>query len=213
MSVSAIRIFRVLLISLACLRTGGEDIDLFTRDLDLSGLQMPGRSDRQPSEANRNLFEAWGDLPEALRSLETEEKAFQMLTLPYGPFLAVPNPLSLPEAIHRLKGALEEADLTPLAPLVVLIHADDNISVGCRVAVTESRPLPLGTDLSSMPARRLLVTAIEADTARRTEPALVQAAARLRRYAMENSLTVQTRELYLIPIEPGRILFGLLIGE
>ncbi|MCC5844821.1 MAG: hypothetical protein JJU05_11270 [Verrucomicrobia bacterium] len=201
----------VLRTALLCLPVRADDIDLFTRDLDLSGLQLPARQLREPPEENRNLFEAWDRLPEALRTPLPEVEAVQTLTLPAGLFLAVPNPVNLPDAYTLLSRALLQADLAPVAPLVVLIHTDGNVSVGCRVNMTESTPLPLGTDLSYMPERRLLVTSIEADTARRTESNLAAAAARLRQHAHRHNITVQTRELYLLPQSPGQILFGLLI--
>ncbi len=200
-----------LLACLPVLSLTAEDIDLFTRDLDLSGLRLPSETAEAPPRENRRLFEAWETLPEALREMQPEPEAMYLLDLPAGPFLAVPNPVSLPGAYALLNRALDEGGLEPQAPLIVLMHADDNVSVGCRVTLTESKPLPLGADLSRMPGRRLLVTAIEAETARRTETALVTAAARLRRYAHEEGLSVQTRELYLLPIAPGRVLFGLLI--
>jgi len=210
-ALSFFRMFPVLWAALWCLPVRADDIDLFTRDLDLSGLQPASREIREPPEANRHLFEAWDTLPEALRTPQPDGAAIQIFTLPAGPFLAVPNPLNLPEAYALLSLALLQADLTPLTPLVVLIHADGNVSIGCRVKMTDSSPLPLGTDLSHMPERRLLVTAIEADTALRTESNLVAAAARLRQHAQRHNLSVQTRELYLLPQSPGHIRFGLLI--
>ena len=203
----------LLLLCLTLLRLPAEDIDLFTRDLDLSGLELPVRDVQPPAEENQNLFEAWDALPEAFRTLESASEDIHTLTLPGGPFLAVPNPVNLPNAYRLLDQALTQAKLKPLAPLVVLIHADNNVSVGSRVHMTESIPLPLGSDLSTMPERRLLVIPIETDTAHRTHPALVTAAARLQQHARAHNLTLQTRELYLLPLAPDTVLFGLLIGD
>lgn len=186
------------------------DIDRFTRDLDLSVLRRAAPDLQAPPETNRHLFEAWTLLPEALRTLPPGAETVDVLDLPAGPFLAVPNPVSLPLAYEQLAGALKSGGLHPIAPLVVLIHADNNVSVGCRVQRNGSTPLPLGTDLGEMPRRRLLVTPVTVQTACRTEPALVTAAARLRDYARENGQPVETRELYLLPVAPGLILFGLL---
>lgn len=186
------------------------EIDLFTRDLDLSGLQPPARNPEQRPEVNRDLFEAWDALPETLRTPDLgEEKAIEVLTLPAGPFLAVPNPASLPKAYALLNRALLEGDLRPLAPLIALLHTDGNVSIGCRVQSKASRPLPLGSDLSFMPELRLLVKVVSADAAQRTDPRLVSAAARLREHARQESLAVSSREHYLLPLEPGRIFLGL----
>lgn len=185
--------------------------DLFDFEVDLSRIRPADRP--EPAAENRNIFESFDTLPEALRGLEAEGGGFHDLILPQGPYVVAANTPSLPAAYDLIARALETEGLTLFPLLTLLVHADGNVSVGVPVQIEESRPLPLGTDLARLPERHILAVAVEAETSHRNQPAFVDAAARIRREAHRRGLRADTRELYVFPLRKSKVLVGLLVDK
>lgn len=184
------------------------DVDELLRDLDLSRLQ-PSRA-AEPVTEDRRIFEDVDHLPPEIRELPPLEPGeIVERHLPAADLLVVPNPASLPAAYALLARGLQEADLTPQSPLTLLLHADDRVSVGIPVTYDESKPLPLGTDLSARPGQHLLLQKIELTEARRSEAELARAALALRREALRRGLTSLPRDLLLFPADPPHVIVAL----
>jgi len=179
--------------------------DDFDFDIDLSRLRPSAEA---PSE-DRRIFGNIEKLPGSLRGLPVEEGAVEELHFPAGPVIVVANAASIPAAYELLAKALQTEGVEARAPLTLLIHADNQVSVGIPVRVTESNPLPLGCDLALLPERKLLLTRLTLSQATRSDPELLQAVARIRRDALDRRLQLDTRELHLFPQQDDSVLLGL----
>ena len=166
-----------------------------------------------PVAEDRRIFQGWTQLPAAAVEFDLPRgDAVEEMALPAGNLLVVANPANLPQAYALIANAVKETELEVSPPLMIVIHADDNVSVGLRVKGDDIPPLPLGADISPQPPMRWLLVRVELDEdaeARRGEPAFVRAAARLRREARERDLRLLTRELYLFPGAENTLLFGM----
>lgn len=185
--------------------------DPLLRDLDLSRLQIPTPPPAEaPQEPDRTLASGWDRLPASLRDVEfPDQEEVAEMVLPAGPLLVVANPPRVSDAYQQIAEALEATGLTPVPPLVLVLHADDNVSLGCRVEGEIKGPLPMGVSVSPQPARRLLVTRVDVSQATRRDPALPAATGHLRRETAARGLLAPSRELFLLPGSGHTTLLGL----
>ncbi|MCH8511601.1 MAG: hypothetical protein LAT83_08095 [Kiritimatiellae bacterium] len=183
-------------------------------DFEFNEILIPETFERPaPTVENRRIFQGWEHLPQSVREFETPPgKIVEEMALPAGNLLVVANPANLARAYALIGDAVKKAELEVSPPLMIVIHADDNVSVGLRVDGEDIPPLPLGADISPLPPMRWLLVRVEleeAAEARRAEPAFVRAAARLRLEARERNLQLHARELYLFPGQENTLLFGM----
>jgi len=178
----------------------------FDFDIDLSRLQPSGDT---PQE-DRRIFENLELLPDLLREKVLVPGRIEEIHLPAGAMLVVGNTPSLPAAYELLARALKTEGVEGNGPVTILLHADNQVSAGIPVQISESHPLPLGTDLAHLPERKFLLTPLRLEMASRNDAELAQAVARIRRDALERGKKVDTRELYLFPQQDGAVLLGLL---
>lgn len=194
--------FCLLLLSLFSLRAD---------EFDFPDFPVPEIRTPPPAQAeNREIFTGWPHLPEALRTFAPPEmEGVSEWALPPSQLLVVANPLDLPDAYRQLGEAITQAELEIEPPLILLLHADGNVSVGVRVQDAEIPPLPIGVDVSPLPAMRLYLQPVVGHEARRAQPAFARAAGDIRQHAAQQGQSLQTRDLFLFPGMENTLLFGM----
>jgi hypothetical protein len=188
------------------------DLDAFTEDLDIT---LPPASTPTPSaESNLprvHLFERW----EAAAGFPTfalpeETTSTFQLVIPEGTYVVAPNAARISEAYQQL-AALQEADWAFSAPLKVVLHADGNVSVAIRMAEKGKLPLPPGLDLSPVPELRLVGNVADIQIADRVNPLVLGAFTGIQQDAEQAGWELDRREFFFLPLEPGKVWFGLKI--
>jgi hypothetical protein len=215
-----IRILLLLISTAAHLSAQPPDLDTFSRDVDLSTLNTPAAPQVTP-EANPDVppthlfagFESLPPLPEPAEEQfqPVQETELSLLRLPAAGYLVVPNPPRIDMAYARLAQALAHLDQTPAFPLKVVLHADEKFSVAIALPEDRKEALPLGVDLSPLPAITLLGLYADIQLLRKDQPPVLEAYQTIRLYARSANVELDAAELYAIPLEPGRVFFALRI--
>jgi len=209
-----------LIIGLSAAAVGAQpaDLDDWSGELDLSILETPSPTPsptEPPDVPAESLFSLFDRLPERRPPPENAFAAvvpgsdLHLLHLPAAQYLVVPNPPRVDEAYLRLTDAVERADLSPVFPLKTVLHADGNFSVAVALPETVERAVPVGTDLSPLPALRLIGIHADIPVARRDHPKVVNAFLRLREAARSAGFVLDTSEFYFLPRTPGSVFFAL----
>ncbi|MGA0333454.1 MAG: hypothetical protein ACO3N7_05725 [Kiritimatiellia bacterium] len=191
------------------------DVDALTRELDLSILRE--ENGEEPETPLRppphHVFVDFDRLPAVAPAAEWLE-SFQngnlyLLRLPAASYLVAPNPPRVDTSYAALALALQELDLQARFPVKLVLHADGNFSVAVALAEPPDRPLPLGIDLSPLPA--LEFAAVEADIQLldKTHPPVLDAYLRLQSLARSQGWTLDRKEFYFFPQSPGKVWFAL----
>ncbi|MCC5848394.1 MAG: hypothetical protein JJU29_09885 [Verrucomicrobia bacterium] len=113
-------------------------------DFEFNEILIPETFERPaPTVENRRIFQGWEHLPQSVREFETPPgKIVEEMALPAGNLLVVANPANLARAYALIGDAVKKAELEVSPPLMIVIHADDNVSVGLRVDGEDIPPSP-----------------------------------------------------------------------
>jgi len=180
--------------------------------LDLSILDEGSSESAAASETPAlHLFSGIEKAPQPERpELET---GVQILTFSKGTTLVTPNAPRIDDAYRQLGEVVSAKHLKTQFPLKVILHADGNVSVGCGISEPVRTALPPGVDISPQHGMKLMGTFADVQMAERSHPPVVEAVVQIRKAAQASNLTVDTSEIYFLPLEPGKVWVGLMLRE
>jgi len=196
------------------------DVDEWGRDIDFSILRPQSKPDDRPEGdfpathlfGNIQKLTDWPEAPSGMPEPLPDNPLVKM-ELPAATHLVVPNPPVLGDAYPRLQAAVDHLELTPRFPLKVLFHADSRFSVALALKEPPGEPVPLGVDLSPLPAMKVLGVTADIQLVERPHPPLVDAVRTLRLEARRLNIPLRTEEILLFPLEPGRVVVGMEIKQ
>ena len=157
-----------------------------------------------------HLFAGWDhlkDLASWNRPLPAEKVVH--LVLPQGMYLVAPNSSGLQDGYSRMARTVEEANLSSGSLVKVVLHADGNFSAALLLKEPPTQPIPPGLDISPVPETHLAGMITDVQELDRSSPLILQAFVALQKTAAEKGWKLDRREFFFLPIEPGKVFFGL----
>lgn len=187
------------------------DLDEFSQDLELdlpAGTPAPA-VDTSTLPPN-HLFSGWELVKELTGELnKLKDGEILHLVLPPGPYLVAPNVPGIREGYRRISTAVTEETLQSGQLLKVVLHADGNFSTALFLSEAPGDQLPPGLDISPVPKTHLVGLITDIQVLDRASPLILNAFVRLQRQAAAEGIRLDRREFIFLPIEPGRVFFGL----
>jgi hypothetical protein len=187
------------------------DLDEFSQDLELDlPAGTPSPAEEPSGLPSNHLFSGWElvkELTGELKKMKDEE--ILHLVLPPGPYLVAPNVPGIPEGYRRISTAVSGEPMQSGQLLKVVLHADGNFSTALFLSEVPDGQLPPGLDISPVPKTHLMGLITDIQVLDRSSPLILNAFVRLQRQAAAEGITLDRREFVFLPIEPGRVFFGL----
>lgn len=188
------------------------DLDAFGGDLELDlpatvAAPLEDTGDLPPA----HLFAGWEHIREFVSwKDELPGEEVQSLPLPEGSYLVAPNVGSIAEGYTRLADTLSHQSPEGVHLLRIILHADGKFSVALWLPDASSVSLPPGVDISPVPETELIGFVTDIQVVDRSNPLVLQAFISLQNRAKAEGRILDRREFFFLPIEPGRVFFGLL---
>lgn len=187
------------------------DLDEFSDDLDL---ELPGQQETSTTSRSslpqNHLFAGWEEIKDLVEWDKMLRKGKILhFELPGGAYLVAPNVPSIPLAYVRTATTVGTDDVKSGNLLKVVLHADGNFSTALFLAEPPTQPIPPGLDISPVEKKHLVGMVSDIQRLDRSSPQVLNTFVRLQQEAKKKGWKLDRREFIFLPIEPGRVFFGL----